>query len=101
MKALLQSTFVVAALALATSAGAQRRIDVPSARRGSISGAVVDTTGRPIEGADVVIQAIKRHTKTDTLGRFSIDSLQPAEYNIAVRRVGFYPAARRVTLGEQ
>jgi hypothetical protein len=101
MKSQRPVAFVVAALALATTAGAQRRVDVPSARPGSISGAVVDTTGRPIEGADVLIQAFKRRTLSDTAGLFHFDSLAPGEYNVAVRRVGFYPAARRVTLSEQ
>jgi hypothetical protein len=75
---------------------------VPSkATRGSIIGALVDwSNGEALDGdaARIVVQARSSATSTsaDTLrprpdGGFALSSLQPGEYRIAARAVGYLP----------
>jgi hypothetical protein len=61
---------------------AQARADAHFAR---IVGVVADSvSGAPLQGADVQASGVATIVKTDSLGRFTIDSLQPGTYQVAV-----------------
>lgn len=61
---------------------AQAQVDSRSAR---IVGVVADSiSGTPLQGADVQASGIATMVKTDSLGRFAIDSLAPGTYQVAV-----------------
>ena len=50
-----------------------------------IVGVVADSvSGAPLPGADVLASGVATPVKTDSLGRFTIDSLQPGTYQVAV-----------------
>jgi Carboxypeptidase regulatory-like domain/TonB-dependent Receptor Plug Domain len=59
----------------------------PAARVGtaSISGLVVDSlNGGFLRGADVIVEGAKASLRTDSAGRFRIDSLQPGTFQVGV-----------------
>jgi hypothetical protein len=90
---------VLMCLAAAT-AGAQQRVNAPAARPGSISGVVVDTLGRVLDLADVVLTPSRRRVTVGIDGTFRFDSLKPGKYTVTARRLGYYPMAVAVTLGD-
>jgi iron complex outermembrane receptor protein len=66
----------------------------------SISGTVQDATGA-IPGASVTLRdpsGATTPTTTDGAGRYRFDGLRPGSYELAVRREGFSPATRSLTL---
>jgi hypothetical protein len=87
-------------LAMSSVAGAQQRVNVPAARPGSISGVVVDTLGRILDVADVVLTPSRRRVTAGSDGTFRFDSLKPGKYTVTARRVGYYPVSAAVTLGD-
>jgi len=57
----------------------------PSTGKGQIVGVVVDSLdGRFLAGADIVIRGGEPAAHTDSLGKFSIDSLVPGTYQVGV-----------------
>jgi uncharacterized surface anchored protein len=60
---------------------------------GSISGAVIDTSGAIITGATVTVtdvqRAVSRTLTTDTAGQYSAPSLTPGSYSVRVEYKGF------------
>jgi Carboxypeptidase regulatory-like domain len=68
-------------------------------------GRVSDVEKRPLANADVWIvngAGIRsRVAKTDTSGRFTLDSLTPGTAKVAVRRIGSAPLERTVTLAAE
>jgi protocatechuate 3,4-dioxygenase beta subunit len=71
---------VLCACVAVSSAPAQA--DSHSAR---IVGVVADSiSGAPLQGADVQASGVATMVKTDSLGRFTIDSLSPGTYQVAV-----------------
>lgn len=64
-----------------------------SAGAATLQGHVVDSTGAPIEGARVTVEAtdrgLERNTTTDANGRFTAPELAPGRYTLAVERDGF------------
>jgi hypothetical protein len=64
-----------------------------------VTGAVRDdSTGRPIEGAEVLIEALGRRTSTDLSGRFLLDGLPPGLRVLLVRRIGYHPVSVMVQI---
>jgi len=61
-------------------------------RRAVVSGRVVGEGGKPIEGADVVIDTAWR-TRTDASGRFRLGGIPVALHLMKVRAIGFQPLA--------
>ncbi len=71
---------------------------------GSMSGTVVDPSGRPVEGAEVaaIYVDVRERARTDADGRFHIDRLIPARYDVEARAPGGFgrsPGTVMVALG--
>ena len=75
-------------LAAATPAAAQTV--------GAIRGTVVDEGGRGVENAQVALTPGSRNVVTLDDGHFVITNIPPGVYTLAVRRIGYEPATKRV-----
>ncbi|MGH7602462.1 MAG: carboxypeptidase regulatory-like domain-containing protein [Gemmatimonadaceae bacterium] len=81
----------MAALFLSLPLGAQQKTSPPpppapaNGGKAQIRGIVLDSlNGGFLTGADVIVQGAKRTLRTDSLGRFSIDSLTPGTFQVGV-----------------
>lgn len=61
-----------------------------------LQGTVVDTTGQPVEGAEVVVGLKGTAVRTDAFGRYRIEHPPVGGQWVFVRRVGYSPARRTV-----
>lgn len=77
--------------------GAQSRSAGP-APAAVLDGAVADSAGRRIPGADVVIGSIQRRVRTNANGEFRFDGIDPGAYDVVVLAVGYYPEQRAVAV---
>ena len=60
------------------------------AQTGKVTGLVTDTeTGKPVEGAQVVIQGTTLGGTTNAAGRYFIIQVQPGTYTVQARRLGY------------
>lgn len=87
------------ALAVLTpiAAAAQQRPEATQRPPGrTIVGIVTDSAGRVIDSAEVLVTRLRRSTAADTAGRFRFDDVKPGEYQVASRRLGYYPQTRDV-----
>ncbi len=67
--------------------------------RGSIQGSVTDAgTGKPLAGANIIIQETGQGTSSDAQGVFSFADLQPGTYTLTVRYVGYTPTTQRIDI---
>jgi hypothetical protein len=64
---------------------------MPAQGTGTLHGIVVDTSGAPIRQADVGVVALKRLTKTDDQGRFTLARLPLGNLELSVRRLAYEP----------
>jgi hypothetical protein len=91
------------AFCLASAAQAQRRdsvvIPLPGAR--TLHGYVADAAERSIDSVEIFIQSAKRSTFTRPDGSFRFDDLKPGKYKLRARKLGYYPQARDVTVGDR
>jgi parallel beta-helix repeat protein len=66
--------------------------------RGSLSGRILDHTGRPVEGAVVICRnqegRVTAETRSDRDGRYRFDGLPEGRYQVQVRYSGFSPPLR-------
>lgn len=70
---------------------------------GTITGFIRDTSGRPVDGAEIIASSadrgIERRALTDSTGLFRLVDLPPTTYAVTARAVNFHPAvARAVTV---
>jgi hypothetical protein len=69
---------------------------------GRIRGTLADSSGKPLADAQVVAIAqatgIRRTATADARGTFVLASLQPGEYEVQARSIGYAPEARRLRL---
>jgi hypothetical protein len=65
---------------------------------GSVVGTVVDSAGKPVEGVEVTVAEGRRRVYTRPDGSFRIDNVAAAVASVSVRRIGYLPQQRRVTL---
>jgi hypothetical protein len=86
--------YVVALLALAAVGGVYGQSE-----RGTITGAVRDTSGSVIPAAKVVVTndatGVKVDTTTNGAGEFTVPSLQPGVYTVRVDKTGFRPSEEK------
>jgi len=70
--------------------------------RGSVVGAIVDSSGARVPSAEILLQAtessLERQTKSDTRGEFRFNDLLPGAYKVTVRAPGFADAISTVTV---
>lgn len=70
--------------------------------RGSIRGAVQDTSGARIAAARIVVEsgdsAVQREAVSEDRGEFRVDDLLPGSYHITVSAAGFAPADANVSV---
>ena len=60
-------------------------------------GAVQDTLGQPLEGAQIEILGLKLAATTPGAGSYRIDDIKPGKYWVAVRRIGYAPLRTTLT----
>jgi TonB-dependent receptor len=65
---------------------------------GSISGTLMDSSGAVLRGAQVSIPAKGMFVSTDEQGRLFFSGLQPGNYTISVRYIGFENLTKTVTV---
>lgn len=63
-----------------------------------IIGIVLDTSDNVLDSAEVFVASLRRTTAADTAGRFRFNDVKPGEYQVAARRLGYYPQTRTVTV---
>src|ERR1022692_582103 len=70
--------------------------------RGSMAGAVMDSSGGRVQSAEVRLQAtessLERQTKSDGRGEFRFTDLLPGAYTVTVRAKGFADASSTVSV---
>jgi len=65
-------------------------VTVAHAQTGKLTGVVTDAeTGKPIEGATVVIQGTTLGANTSATGRFFVIQVPPGSYTVSARRLGY------------
>lgn len=61
-----------------------------------VRGQVLDAELRPLEGADVGLRGTSLVTKTDGMGNFRFQNVDPGTYTLDVAKLGFAPSAQSV-----
>ena len=82
--------FMVAALVMPADLAAQAST--------SVSGIVADAIGTPIAGASVSLSGHPVTAATDEEGRFHLSAPSAGGFTLSVKRLGFAPASREVTV---
>lgn len=83
--------------AIGTASGQQ--VDRSSGATTSLSGIVlVDSTERPIAGADVELVGTTFRTRTDSSGAYFMSGMTPGSYRLQVRAVGYAPLLLTIEL---
>jgi hypothetical protein len=73
-------------------------MDKPHAH--AIIGVARDTGAFPIEGVELSIVTLKRRVFAGVDGTFRFDNIQPGEYAVRARKVGYAPQVRTVNVDE-
>jgi iron complex outermembrane receptor protein len=68
---------------------------VGQAGKGAISGYVADSAGAALQGARVEVQPTGMVAVTNRQGEFTISGLNPGDYTVTVKYVGFAPSQER------
>jgi hypothetical protein len=58
-----------------------------------------DSTGKPLSGAEVLIEGVGRRATTDVDGRFAFGELPPGLRTLLARQIGFHPLGVVIHLG--
>ena len=86
------------AFALALALGALPTLLAAQATTGTVRGRVTEGTGRGIPDAQVTVEGSRLGAVTSTNGDFTIASVPLGTRTIVVRRIGFSPASKVVTV---
>jgi len=69
----------------------------PAAGQSGLKGRVVmEPTGEPLAGAEILIAAVGQSATSDANGEFLIESFRPGQHEVVVRRIGFQPRSRKL-----
>src|SRR6266568_2747831 len=66
--------------------------------KGSVSGRVVDSDGRAIQGAEIILDLGGTAGTSNQAGEFSIAGLIPGEYRLSVSYAGFLTSSTSVAV---
>lgn len=66
-------------------------LDRAVAAPATFGGTVRDSSGTPIDGAEVMLPDLSRSVMTDASGAFRLRDVQPGTHRVVVRKVGFGP----------
>lgn len=91
MRRLIHSGFAIIALAAAPRPSTAQQAAPKPAGPKTLIGVVTDTLGNPVDSAEVLISSLKRQTTSRADGSFRFDDVKPGKYEVAARRLGFYP----------
>ncbi|MCB2199614.1 TonB-dependent receptor [bacterium] len=69
-----------------------------TARAEGVDGRVVDDGGQPLSGANVFLKDTKFGSSTDLDGTFHLHGVQPGEYILIVRMVGYLTVEQPITI---
>jgi iron complex outermembrane receptor protein len=69
------------------------------AQKGSIKGKVLDETSQPLPGASVSIDGTTLGATTDANGNYTIASVNPGNYTLTAKYIGYVPAKQTITVG--
>lgn len=69
-----------------------------SAQSATVTGRVVDETGLPLPGVNVVVVGTIRGSATDLDGRYQISGLSPGDIRLSASAIGFQTSLRDLTL---
>ncbi|MFB0515029.1 MAG: TonB-dependent receptor [Candidatus Neomarinimicrobiota bacterium] len=68
----------------------------------ALTGGVIDaTTGRPLHGANVLVEELRIGAATDSLGHFLITAVLAGEYTVSASMIGYQVAKQQVSIPEQ
>lgn len=95
---MLRTALAVSVLGLALAAGIQAQTSKPAKPNPVIRGAVQDTLGRALEGAQIEILGLKLAATTPASGSYRFEELKPGRYWVTVRRIGYAPLRATLTL---
>lgn len=65
-----------------------------------LRGSVVDTAGRPLADAEIIVVEPAVRTRTDSLGTFQLSALLPGRRVVRVRLIGFRPYETAMTIAK-
>ena len=68
------------------------------AQKGSIKGKVLDETSQPLPGASVSIDGTTLGATTDANGNYTIASVNPGNYTLTAKYIGYVPAKQTITV---
>ncbi len=68
------------------------------AASGAIRGIVVDDSGKPIEGAEVMLMQRRLRARTTSDGSFLFDRTENGKYTLEVRHIGYRPITGKTTV---
>ena len=71
-----------------------------AAAQAAITGSVRDSTGSPIAGATIAITVLNRSAETNEQGQFRLTNVTAGMRMVQVRRVGFTPYSRLVSVAD-
>lgn len=70
-----------------------------AAQTGTVAGMVTDSTGAPLAGAAIEVEALFRGAITDENGAYRLTSMPAGTHTLRVRLLGYQTARRDVTVG--
>lgn len=73
-------------------------VSAPVASPGMLSGVVVDSAGRPVSDANVLLYQTQSALRTRSDGTFRFDGVASGKYTIEVRHIGYKQVTSKVTL---
>ena len=71
-------------------------IDQPAGKMSAFTGIVVDSTGKPLADAEVLITDLAMSTTAAADGKFSLEGVAPGNHPVTVRKLGYGPMDAKV-----
>jgi hypothetical protein len=99
LRLLFAASTMVGAATVASIAAAQQatpRAAVP----GTLIGVVLDSAGRPVENADVLVMQLQRRARSREDGTVRFDSVPGGKYTLQVRHIGYKELSSKITVKE-